>query len=416
MGMSRCWLIIATCWWAISAVIAQVPGSHGLTADSVFDPVSNSIRMESSGSFDSNAIHNDLVLGLRRGELIDRGIRERSQAALRRDNRFRQEPALGISSVGAGSPFDHPRWRPMISVGHHDLLGIRFTRDVYDLTFFGNKAFEGSTAHLAPSAYEQQRFQTLGFGIQDQRTSSFLRIELVMGQSLSASRLRTADLYTAPEGVELDAAVNGNYWRNDTASTTFGSINGSGLAISGRWMRPVPIGQRKSWLSFQVDDLGFIRWRNALSITKDSTIAYQGITVENIFDFPDLVLGEEEILDSLGILYERASITRPTPFRMKLSWTMALGPKWFAAATADQRYLPGYAPSFTLQATRKLGRAILLSGMAGFGGFGGVRVGLGFFTTLGRNFSIELQSRNVIGLVVPQAQGMAAGVALFYRW
>ncbi len=124
----------------------------------------------------------------------------------------------------------------MWSLAHHDVFGIRFTEDAFRLAFFGNKAYEGTTATLDGSAHERQRFQTVAFGIQDARTGSFLQLEVVNGQYLNASDLEEASLRTAAQGIELDARVNGTYWQNDTAgSAAFGRSNGWGLAVSGRW-------------------------------------------------------------------------------------------------------------------------------------------------------------------------------------
>jgi hypothetical protein len=48
------------------------------------------VRLEASGGFDSDALHNDLVLGLIQGKTLDRGTREASAADLSSLNRFMQ--------------------------------------------------------------------------------------------------------------------------------------------------------------------------------------------------------------------------------------------------------------------------------------------------------------------------------------
>ena len=252
-----------------------------------------SIEIRTTGAFDSNTLYNDLILGLRRGEFIDRDVRERSQAALKENNRYGQQLEVAITYAGDDSLFGHTRWQPRISIAHHDLLGTRFTPDVYDLIFFGNATYEGRTADLSGSAHEEQRYQTLGFGIQDVCTGSFLQLDLVNGQYLNASDIDPARLYTGMDGRVIKAEVDGSYWQSDTAGS--GMSNGWGLALAGRWSLPTRFAGHRSFFSASVQDLGFIHWRDALTLKKDSTIAYEGIEVENIFDLPDLIFSEDEI-------------------------------------------------------------------------------------------------------------------------
>ena len=375
-----------------------------------------SITLEASGLFDSNTLYNDLLLGLLRGETIDRLTRERSARALTDMNRFGESIDYRATYLGTDSLWEHPRWRPMISAAHHSVLGVRFTQDAYNLTFFGNKAYEGTTADLSGCAHEQQRYQTIGFGVEDARTGSFLRLDAVNGQYLNASDLQDASLYTAPEGVELDAAVTGDYWRNDTAqSTTFGRSNGWGVAVSGKWIRSFNMRQRQSWLIVGVEDLGFIRWRDALTMTTDTTILYEGIQVDNIFDAGDLSLSDDDLLDTLGLHYERAPVMRLMPFMARAAVTTRFNEFWYGTLSVDQRYMPGYVPHASLAFARDFD-PLVASASISYGGFGGPRFGLGVFAALSEHLTIDVGTSNLVGLVSGEARGKAASMGLGYSW
>ena len=375
-----------------------------------------SIIVEASGLFDSNTLYNDLLLGLLRGETIDRLTRERSARALVDMNRFGETGDYRATYLGTDSLWGHARWRPVISIAHHDVLGMRFTKDAYNLTFFGNKAYEGATADLSGCAHEQQRYQTLGVGVEDARTGSFLRLDAVNGQYLNASDIQEAGLFTAPEGYELDASVNGDYWRNDTAQVTdFGRSNGWGVAISGKWIRPLSLGQRPSWLIAGVEDLGFIRWRDALTMTKDSTIIYEGIQVDNIFDAGDLSLSNDDLLDTLGLHYERAPLMRLMPFTASAAVTTRFNEFWYSTLSVDQRYAPGYVPHASLAVARDFD-PVVASASLSYGGFGGLRLGLGFFAALSERVIIDLRTPNIVGLVSNEARGKSADASIRYVW
>lgn len=374
------------------------------------------VQLEVSGGFDSDALHNDLVLGLIQGKTLDRGMREASAADLSPLNRFMQTALVRATYIGLDSLWGHPRWRPMWSVSHQDVFGIRFTEDAYRLAFFGNKAYEGTTATLDGSAHERQRFQTAGFGIQDARTGSFLQLEVVNGQYLNASDLQEASLHTAAQGIELDARVNGTYWRNDTAgSAAFGRSNGLGLAVSGRWIKPFSFHEKPGWLILRAEDIGFVRWRRASTIVRDSTIAYEGIEVDNIFDAGDLDLTENDLLDTLGLRYEQGAVLRPTPFLASMTITTRLSEVWYASVRLDQRNLPGYRPRASMQFARDLDPVVLSTQLA-FGGPGGVRFGVDAFLAIGPHLTLQAGTTNLIGTVSREAKGMSGRFGSVFVW
>ncbi|MBL7962441.1 MAG: hypothetical protein JNM31_01230 [Flavobacteriales bacterium] len=373
------------------------------------------LRVEASGMFDASTVYNDLILGLRDGGYVDQATRQRSSDALRDNNRFGQELLFRITYVGPDSMLGRSRWRPMVAVAHHDITGLRFTRDLFRVTFFGNAAYEDSTARLAPSAHEQQRYQTIGFGLQDKHTASFFRLDAVNGQLLSASRLRTADLHTATNGTALVADLDGDYWASADQSEFF---NGWGLAASGRWnFTPKPWKEHPMAVAVWVEDLGFVHWRNrSQQLHKDSVIDFQGLAVENLFDLPDPLIGEGDLLDTLGVAPSEGSFNRMLPMRVGASWTLlSRDLRWHWTMAADQRLVPGYVPRALIYASRDVGRCHIGVNTS-YGGFGTWQVGAQTSFELGRHLYLDVRSTDLIGLFTRQARGQQLGVVLGVGW
>ncbi len=375
-----------------------------------------SLEFLARGFFDSNVLYNDLMLALRRSDLISDTVRQRSLEALGDRNRVGQEVEGRVTFTGGGGLFGRAHWKPMISAAYRSLTGSRFTRDAYDLTFFGNSGHENDTLLLAPSALERQTWWTLGAGVLDDRTGSYLRLDVVLGEALDAVDLDRAEFHTATDGRVLSADVEGRYVRSDTGAAGPGAINGGGLSLSGRIQRPfIASGLTCSWL-VEIEDLGFIRWPDALALRKDSAAAYEGIEVENVFDVSDVVIGEEELLDTLGGHAGQRVIVRALPVKVIAGVEVRWSGRWNTRFTLDQRDLPGYMPHAEARTAWRAADDLLLDAGIGAGGFGGLRFGFGTAIDLGGHLRLSLRCANVIGTLNEEARGMAAEAGITMAW
>jgi|LakMenEpi03Aug12_release.lakeMendotaPanAssembly.Ray.scaffolds.fasta_scaffold03840_4 hypothetical protein len=372
------------------------------------------LTLDASGMYDSNALRNELVVGLFRGETLDRELRTRTQDELKGRNRFGSEVNVRLSYCWGGSFLGRTHWRPLISMAYHDVTGMRFTDAVYQLTFFGNARFEGDAAILAPSAVEQQRYQTLGFGIKHATRETFLRLDLVNGQYLNAVRLDRGYLYTAQDGTSLEADVDGSWYTSDTAGQQFGKSNGLGLSISGA----LELRSNTMRYSLRVEDLGFIAWNsNAQQLLQNDVISYDGLHVEDILDLSGSVLGDNWISDTLGLNTTSGGFLRPLPARFQIGVSPhrrngnvvpRRRPDLFQL---EQLAIPGYVPHLTWTPSLPLSRNWLVFGKAGYGGFGGFRAGIGFWGTTDWGL-VKLEVPNVVGTLSGSAKGKAATIGL----
>lgn len=375
-----------------------------------------SLEVLAGGFFDSNVLYNDLMLALRREDFIADEVRERSLGSVGDRNRVGQEVEGRVTFTGGGGLFGRAHWKPVISAAYRSLTGSRFTRDAYDLTFFGNSDHEGDTLLLAPSALERQSWWTLGAGVLDDRTGSYLRIDVALGETLDAVDLERAEFHTATDGRVLSADVEGRYIRSDTGSVGPGTINGGGLALSGRIQRPfIASGMGCAWW-VEVQDLGFIRWHDALALRKDSSAAFEGIEVANLFDVSGVVIGQEELLDTLGGHAEQRVIVRALPVKVIAGVEVRWSGRWNTRCTLDQRDLPGYVPHAEVRTAWRAADDLLLDASVGAGGFGGARFGFGTAIDLGDHLRLSLRCANVIGTLNEEARGMAAEAAITVAW
>ncbi|MEO8591437.1 MAG: DUF5723 family protein [Flavobacteriales bacterium] len=394
------------------AVFSQFPS---LPVDSLVDQPgrwANRISAEGSFAYNANSLYNELPWALYQGGFIDRDLRQRSMDAVasKQRNTAGHIITARVTWTGRDCFLDHRHWRPLVSVAHHEQVGLRFTDDLYEVTFFGNAGFEGERADLGPSANTQIRYQTIGAGIQDDRSGSYARLDLVNGQSISAADVEWAGVYTGTDGRVLRASILGDFYQSDTAGSDFGRSNGIGLALSGRWATVLRRTHRPIDLAFEVQDLGFTSWNgNAVRIEKDTVIEYEGFEVANIFDLDEVLLGEQQLRDTFGLQYRTGAFTRLLPFMASASASMKLGRNWRGTAILDQRYLPGYVPQVTVTGSRRCGSHALLGASLSYGGFGGLRIGLASRFRIAQRVLVSVGTPHVPGFFLGTTRG--AGIS-----
>ncbi|MCB9183720.1 MAG: hypothetical protein H6591_07355 [Flavobacteriales bacterium] len=367
------------------------------------------LRVEGSFDYNANSLLNEVPLELWRGAYLDRDLRGRSRDAMRGRNSLGYTADARLTYIGR----EQGRWRSLLSLAHHEHFGARFTADLYNLTFFGNAAYENRRADLGPAAFTRIRYQTIGFGFQDTRSTGYARLDFVIGQSLNQADIRWADLYTGTDGRLLRSKIRGEYLVSDTASNRLGTLNGFGLAFSGRWSIPF---RRNTGLRIELEaqDLGFSAWGpNNLRLDRDTTIAFQGITVDNIFDLDQLIIGEDALLDTFGLRYRTASYATLLPFVLSAAVRASLSPEWDFAFRVDQRNLPGYLPQLQVSAQRRY-RSTDIGASLSMGGFGGLRLGARLTRSFGERVLLTMDTPHLPGLVTARTRGAGFGFAISY--
>ncbi len=361
------------------------------------------------GDQHSSGIFNEMPWNLHRGGYIGREMRQRSLEALGDRNRMGYDVGASATWIGPDSLFGRARWRPVVAASVRSALGVVFTKDAYDLAFFGNAHYEGRTAELAPAVHLGMGWQGIGVGIQDQISRSFLRVDLVGGRRFDHSRIERGSIYTAMDGLALDVDLDGMYMQSDTATDGAWWPNGVGITLHGRWNLFRQLFGMPATFSASLEDVGFMHWNsNSLMLEKDTLIIYEGIQVSNVFDLPSLIIGEDRILDTLGLQRTRSAFTTMMPFRALLSMDITVNDVWMAGLSVDHRNLPGYMPHGLVRLARRISGRALIGATVSYGGWGQARAGLAARMRFGRTVVAEIGSVHVPGFFLARTRGAGA--------
>lgn len=386
-------------------------------------PFPHRVVLEGSGAWDSNTLNNALMLPLLFGGEIARDERQDAFDRMARNGRAGVEAGGHLSATWGNRILGHANWHMRSAIGWQYAIGTAFTPDAFALAFLGNAAYENTTMHLAPFRAELWHYQSMGVGIEDALTGSYLELALVNGTAYAGADLERADLFTATDGRWLDLDVEGLHQRSDTSPQP-GLSTGLGAAINAHWSSRGPLfGQPSAW-SVELLDAGFVAWNgDAALVERDTSIRFEGVHYTDIFNVNGPPVERIDLQDSLGLNYDRGAFLRPLPFHLRgmLFWSERKRPGHGErspayALIAEQRRLPGYLPHVQAKRYLTLAKSWTMDLGAGFGGFGGARLSIGLSFADRRGLICALSTSNALGAASTGLYGRSVEFRLQFRY
>ena len=179
-----------------------------------------------------------------------------------------------------------------------NILNASFTDDLLSLGFRGNFQNQAKTLNFSNTNIRAGKFQQykIRYGTAINSVKINGGFSYLAGDYHLSYIIEQGSLYTAPFGTYLDIEYSMNAFLTDTSDFSASANNGNGLAID--FGTDFSIQEYDIHLS--LTDLGFIIWNpSSITLATDSTFNFQGIEVEDIFNFNDSVLEANNIKDDI---------------------------------------------------------------------------------------------------------------------
>lgn len=373
----------------------------------------HSITVNTFGQYGSNAITSDFVYSFLNGQYLGDGIKDPVRNKLGDYNRAGADWVTEISYLNMNDSVLGKNWGYYLGIKNRMYADVMFSRDLFNLAFYGNRDYAGATANFGKShadyvmyqqfqvgftkqIFHEKNVHTLGFGI------SFLN-----GNMRYSADIYKGTLYTEPDGEYIDVNTTLAFQRTSAANTNFLANNGSGLSVD--LFYEARMGT-SSIFSLSVNDFGFINWdRPGDQIRIDSTMRFEGVEIQNIFETD----GSEfsDFADSLDQYYIRENEHRyglmMLPLNMNLSYAYAFkGDRVMLQGGVQFRAMNSFAPMIYARGIFYPHKNIMLGTMVGYGGYSMLNVGLDLGFDFGKGCIMQLSTRNLEG-VVPNTFGTA---------
>ena len=234
-----------------------------------------------------------LVDKLVNGGFITDKVKAESSKNLRGYNNFGILLNYDVSAfVKGGKKFDF-----LIGVKNQEVINATYTRDFFNLMFYGNDRYKGQTANLGNCNVNALRFQEIKFGAMIHHLDSLGKIgvslSFIKGEELFYIKTnKNSSLYTSPTGNQLIFNSNFNMALSDTSQRNLTNFNGVGASadILFETTYKSKIGKR-SKLIVNANNIGFIHWlNNSVQYSSDSTLNFSGYHISTLNDLKDSTL------------------------------------------------------------------------------------------------------------------------------
>lgn len=294
-----------------------------------------------------------------------------------------------------------------MGAGYELFGGVKYSKDLFNLTFFGNSRYANETLILDDFNFNQTDFSFVEFsyGKQIQEANGFWNIwcdfGLVLGHSSSSFNFPTANVFTEQNGQYLDITINdGEIYLADT--NTSGLFKGFGAKID----LHLNYVTATSNFIFSINNLGGINWGNGYKIDVDTTLRFDGYEVDDIFAINDSVLNAITNAESWS-QSEKGDFVKALPITLNAYYQKNSNQyRWdiLANYTINKTRHPYLRGGFNYK-TKFIEPGVI----AGFGGFAGFHTGVNADILLGSNFKIQLGTNNLISAISPNSSTMLDG-------
>lgn len=370
----------------------------------------NSVSIKTEFDAGSNNINAAMVNKLFFGGYIDKNMKDRAL-----------NKSLGFNRAGAYLNYDiHAFFSPQkekqklslfIAFKQQYLINAGYTKDFFQLAFYGNKPFAGQTANLANTNINTITFNEFKFGVLFKKVDTAAKIGVSMSL-LQGNRLiyfafnKNSSLYTSSSYDQLIFNSNFNVTISDTSKTQWYETNGIGASTDIYFETPYKSKVGKmSVLTVNVNNLGFIHWlSNSARYSTDSVLQFNGYHINSINDLKDSTLNK---INTDSIL-KKITNARKGPFNTNIPANLILynkiyfGNMKFSLGTGF-RYIfnANYKPYLFVEPAYQFSRHFQ----------GNLHIGYGGYSLFNCGFSIMYQtnqwhfyigSNNMQGWILPK--------------
>lgn len=349
------------------------------------------------------------------GGKIDNDLKKESSRHLRSKNNFGINLNYDVSTfIKGNSKFDF-----LIGFKNQEVLNATYSKDFFNLMFYGNDSYKGETANLENCNINALRFQEVKFGAIMHKVDSVgkigVSVSFLKGEQLFYLKTnKSSSLYTSADGSELVLNSNFNLAISDTNNKRITSFNGMGASADIFFETPYKsaVGKR-SVLLVNANNIGFIHWQNnSVQYSSDSSLHFSGYTVNNIIDLKDSTLNKinrDSLLRGLTNAH-RENFNTNIPTNLVIINKIYFGKELFCLQTGF-RYIfnANYKPYVFIEPEYRV-KNVTFGLHTGYGGY--VRLNIGASVTWNcKNWFLRVGSNSLQGYVVPKS---ASGQGLFF--
>ena len=309
--------------------------------------------------------------------------------------------------------FNNPKYGFLIQGGYYVAASGNYSKDLFELGFYGNESFLGRTADISSTTMRFTAFQKIGFGVIDKKSKSSLSVNLVNVSSFANLSIAQGELTQDSEGENIDLLLEGDF--RQTQGKAFSQ--GLGASVDFDYRIPVPwFKEQTAFLQIQVKNFGFAYMHQGVkSYQVDSSYQYAGFNLDQLINNSSTFSDDFSLQDSLNIRTENNKELISLPFFIQIGKIIDEHHEGKLQSFFGLRIYPtsSYVPMLYAGANWRPANWVDLGLSVSYGGYTKFRGG--FYASFKmKNINLGLGTEDVMGLVSKNALGESLNIRL--RW
>ncbi len=354
-----------------------------------------------------------------RGNFIDNDLKESVFKHTKDKNRLGFDLNYGLWYVRNPDSISGKTMSWFVSLRNRQHADALFAGDLFKTYFAGNKQFAGQTAQLGETRFNYLNYRQLQLGMSflsdkgDSKVRFGAGLSFLKGEQNLNLFLSKGDLFTATDGGYIDLDMALEVRNSDNSNKKFFDMKGYGAALD----LFLGMERQKSVIRFELSDFGFIDWnQNAQSTHNDTTIHFEGLSIDNLFQIGDSLvnsLNADSIKTDMGFITEDLSYSTPLPSMIHLGYTHKTKDNLRINAGFAYRMAANYSPYIYIGTEHIFKGNFNINTRFAWGGYGTYNIGLGLSKQFGNAFKVNLGTNNLEGLLITKAaNGVGAYINL----
>jgi hypothetical protein len=334
------------------------------------------------------------------GEITD-AIKDKSRKLHREVNQFGSDINTEFEYRNYSvSLFKKPNWGFIVKGGFYSFVNTLYSKDLFNLTFYGNQDYIGDTAFLSGTKFSSYTFQKVGFGWLDKKSKSSVCLNFINLSGYSDAFIRKGELYQSQLVDTLSISFDGG--ANYTSGTDFMKGSGIGLDADIRFFVPTKNGN-PMYYQFLARNIGFASIQKPMNgYEADTVFTMVGLTFNQVLNGSSFLDSNFALLDTLGIEETQLKKTVFLPGFLQFSKLVDVnsarklqefyGLRMFLASAYKPLVFAGLDYRINFSKTKTLNIGLNSS----YGGFSRFRFGL-YSSVKINNWNVGISSENLIG-------------------
>jgi len=379
-------------------------------ADEILDSAKTRVGIGGDYDLNSTAFTTSFLTKFYTGGYIDNDLKNSVLSRIKNTNRIGANFSYGVFGAFKLDSLCHNKNISIFfSVRDRFHFDAQFSKDFYEVGFYGNSKYAGKTANFNGFSLNMIRYQQFQIGLFSSKLDSAahwgIGLSFLKGQQYLSVLAKKAELFTSADGQYIDFNTDMNAAKSDPMHNGISAFNGYGSSLDLYFEAPFQTRFGDSKMRIAVSDIGFLYFNKQTSTLKqDSIFHYTGIRVNSINDIQNSTLGstsKDSLINSIAP-YKKQSYSATLPAVLDFTFQTNFNTHFHLIEGLRNVFNGNYNLLAYVKGNFYFNSKFMVTTSIGYGGYGYFNYGLGIFAKLGKGIAVYAGSNNIEGYIAPK--------------